>query len=380
MNKVLHVLVYVFLVLAGAALYFELQLNAKRTLLGDRNRMQEDFLIKIAKTIEKADPAKDASFEIKKDNSPVEARLVDSPDMENVLSEYPASLEQANLETYNWDDLNVRTQLRQVYVTQDGTPDGEPVMDGSEPMQHGSPEEKLLNQLFESAKTQQSRLNTTRAALADLRGKLEAAVKEINELKPKAREDKVTIDDQKAKMVKLDEAKTAAENQVTKIKGQIDELNGEITSLKDEVSTAKDETEAAKEEVAKAQKLIDQLKQLLKDSIQTQGASSASTGTAVTSLPAGDKGKVIEADNENMFAIVEFSDEAMKELKGSDLSKPLPSLELGVKRPGFKGPAGEFVGRIRLRQEVKGKKYVVCDILSAWEQSKLSANDVLFAD
>ena len=31
MNKVLHVLVYVFLALAAAALYFELQLNSKRS-------------------------------------------------------------------------------------------------------------------------------------------------------------------------------------------------------------------------------------------------------------------------------------------------------------------------------------------------------------
>ena len=380
MNKVLHVLVYVFLVLAAAALYFELQLNAKRTLLGDRNRLQEDFLIKIAKTIEKADPAKDASFEIKKDNSPVEAKIVDSPDMENVLDEYPAALEQANLETYNWDDMNVRSQLRQVYVTQDGTPDGEPVMDGSEPLKHGSPEDKLLNQLFESAKTQQSRLNTTRAALTDLRGKLDAAIVELNKIKQEARQDKVALEEQKAKMAKLDEEKTAAENQVAKIKGQIDELNGEITSLKDEVSTAKDETEAKNEEIAKSQKLIDQLKQLLKDSIQTQGVPSVGGGTAVSSLPSGCKGQVVEADNENMFAIIKFTDEAMKELKGDDLSKPLPAIELCVKRTDFKGPAGEFVGRVRLRQEVKGKNYVVCDILGNWEQDKVAANDVVFSD
>lgn len=376
MNKVLHVLVYVFLVLAAAALYFELQLNDKRALLTDRNRLQEDYLVKIARTIEKADPAKDASFEIKKDNSAVEARIIDSPDMENVLDEYPAQLEQANLETYNWD--NQREGLRRIYVVDS---DGNPVMDGNQPQTRDSDEDKLLNALFESAKTQQARLNTTRAALADLRGKLESAVAEINKIKPAARQDKVTIEEQKAKMTKLEEEKTSVENQLTKVKSQIDELNGEITSLKDEVATAKDETEAQKEEVAKAQKLIEQLKQLLKDSIQTQGTQSATAGgVAVTSLSAGDKGKIVEADNDNMFAIVAFSDEAMKELKGDDLSKALPAIEFGVKRAGFKGPAGEFVGRIRLRQEVKGKNYVICDILSAWEQDKLAANDIIFAD
>ena len=375
MNKVLHVLVYVFLALAGAALFFELQLNAKRSELTDRNRMQEDYLVKIARTVEKADPAKDAAFEIKKDTSPVEARLVDSPDMENVLADYSAPLEQTNLDTYNWDGS--RDQLRQVYVLD---AEGKPVMDGNQPQTRDSGEYKLLEQLFNSAKNQQSRLNSTRAALAELRGKLESVVAELNKLKPEARQDKVTIEEQKAKMAKLEEEKAGVENQLTKTKAQVDELNGEITSLKDEVSTAKDETEAAKEEVAKAQKLIEQLKKLLRESVQTQGAASAGGGAAVTSLPAGDKGKIVQADNENMFAIVEFTEEAMKELKGNDLSRPLPALELGVKRPGHSGAAGEFVGRVRLRQEVKGKTLVICDILSAWEQDKLKANDVIFAD
>jgi outer membrane murein-binding lipoprotein Lpp len=193
-------------------------------------------------------------------------------------------------------------------------------------------------------------------------------------------EDYYTIEEQKEKLTKLEGEKTELENQVTKIKSQIDELNSEITSLKDEVSTAKDETEAAKEETAKAQKLVEQLKKLLQESIQTRGAASSGSGAAVTTLPVGDKGKIIEADNKDMFAVVEFTDEAMKELKGENLDKPLPAMELSVKRPGFKGAAGEFVGRIRLRQEVKGKNYVICDILGAWEQDKLSANDVIFAD
>ena len=153
MNKVLHVLVYVFLALAGAALFFELQLNDKRALLTDRNRLQEDYLVKLARTVEKAEPAKDAAaFEIKKDSSPVEARLVDSPDMENVLEGYPSQLEQANLETYNWDNQADRTQLRQVYVLDF---EGKPVMDGNQPLMRGKgTEDEILSRLFESAKTQ----------------------------------------------------------------------------------------------------------------------------------------------------------------------------------------------------------------------------------
>ena len=380
MNKVLHVLVYVFLVLAGASLFFELQLNAKRTELTDRNRMQEDYIVRIARTVEKGEPDKSATFEIKKDSSPVEARLVDSPDMENVLEDYPAPLEQANLDTYNWDGQAERKQLRTVYVLDF---EGNPVMDGNEPLKRGrGTEDEMLSQLFESAKTQQSRLNSTRAALGELREKLAAAVAEVNRLKPPARQSLITIEEQKTRIARLEEEKTGLENQITKIKGQIDELNGEITSLRDEVSAAKDDVAAAKDEVEKRDKLIESLKTALKTSIQTRSVASAGTGStaSTTSIPVGDKGKIVVADNESMFVIVSFSEDAIKELKGEKPDAPLPALEFGVKRPGYAGAAGEFVGRIRIRQEVKGKNYAICDILGNWEQDKLAKGDVVFAD
>ena len=267
--------------------------------------------------------------------------------------------------------------MRTVYVLD---AEGKPVMDGNVPLQNGpGTEQELLERLFTSAKSQQANLNSTRAALTDMRGRLESAISELNKLKPVARQDKVTIEEQKEKIAKVEGEKTELEGQITKLKSSVEELNSEITSLKDEVTTAKDETEAAKEEIAKDKKLINDLKQLLKESIQTQGNRSA-TGAAVTSLPAGDKGKIATVDNEDMFAVVQFTDEAMKELKGEDLSRPLPSLDFGVRRVGFNGEAGEFVGRVRLRQEIKGKNYIICDILGAWEQDKLQPGDIIFAD
>ena len=74
MNKALHVLVYLFLILSAAALWFEIELNKKRTLLTDRNRLQEEYVIKIASTVEKVEPNKDATAEVKKDISPIEAK------------------------------------------------------------------------------------------------------------------------------------------------------------------------------------------------------------------------------------------------------------------------------------------------------------------
>ncbi len=378
MNKALHVFVYLFLILAGAGLYFALQLNEKRSLLTDRNRLQEDYLVKIASTVENVAQNKDVTAEIKKDVSPVEAKIVDTPATENVVEEYKVYLEQSNLATYQWENQNIREQLREVYVLD---AEGKPMMDGDRPQITHSPEWKLLEQLLKSCQDQQSLLNTTRAELKVLHDKLRETVEELNALKPIARQDKVTIVEKNEKIAKLEAEKAELENQIVKLKAQVDELNTEITSLKDEVVAARDEAEVAKEELAKSQKLVDQLKKLLQEALlAAQGGAKTGAGMAVSTLPAGDKGKIIEADNEDMFAIVEFTEEAMKQLKGKDGNAPLPMMEFGVKRPGFKGEAGEFVGRIRLRQGVPGKNYVVCDILSNWGQDKLQANDIIFAD
>ena len=377
MNKALHVLVYLFLILSAAALWFEIELNKKRTLLTDRNRLQEEYVIKIASTVEKVEPNKDATTETKKDVSPIEAKIVDIPETENVLEDYNFYLEQSNLETFSWDNQETKKQLRNVYVLDF---EGNIVMDGNVPETKGpGTERELLEMLLDGASKMQSKLNTTRAELVKLHKILDEQVEELNKLKPLARADKVTIVEKNEKIAKLEEIKADLENQIVKIKAQIDELNAEITSLKDEVVTAQDETAAAKEELEKSQKLVEQLKKLIQEMIAERNRN---TGGAdkLNSIPTGDKGTIIEADNANMFVIVEFDAKTMKELKGDNLDHPIPNLELGVKRPGFHGEAGEFIGRIRLRQEVREKNYIICDILGPWKQGDIQAGDIVFAD
>ena len=375
MNKALHVFVYLFLILAGAALFFEMQLNDKRRLLTDRNRIQENYILQIAGTIEKEAPEK-KSVELAKDVEAVEAKIVDMPETENVLEDYEAQLEAQSLDTFQWGQPE-REQLRNVYVY---TFDGKIQMDGDRPLMEGpGTEDELLKNLLKACMAQRARLDTTRDALAKLHQKLDKEVAEINKMKPEMRQDKVTIVEKSEKIAKLEGDKADLENQIVKIKAQIDELNAEITSLKDEVVTAQDETEAAKEELQKSQKLVEQLKKLIQDMIQDAERTRGDKSN-ITTLPAGEKGKVIEVDNENMFAIVEFSDKAMKELKGDNLDHPIPNLEFGVKRTGYNGAAGELVGRLRLRQEVREKNYIICDILGSWKQDDLKANDIVFAD
>ena len=379
MNKALHVFVYIFLILAGVALYLESELNAKRELLTDRNRLQEDYLVKIAGTIENEDPPKDMTAEIKKDISPVEAKIVDTPETENVLEDYKSYLERDNLPTFKWEDQAIRDQLRAIYVFD---AEGKIVMDGTRPLMKGpGTEDELLAKLLDACQNQQAKLNTTRGELRVLHEKLEVIVDELNKLKPVARQDKVTIVEREEKIAKLEGEKTELENTIARIKGQIAELNQEIVGLKDDLVAANGETEAAKEELAKSQALVEKLKKLIQElTIRLLGQGESGRGTAVASVPAGEKGKIVSANNEDMFAIVKFTPEAMRELKGNDLTQPLPAIEFGVKRPGYDGPAGEFVGKIRLRQEIAGKNYIICDILLNWEQGKLQKDDVIFAD
>ena len=380
MNKALHALVYVTLVVAAAALFFEIQLDGKRELLKDRNRQLEDYIVKISNTIEKSDAAKPASLpEARKDVSAVEAKLVDSPETENVLEDYPVQLEEANLDTLKWDDKE-RIQLRQLYKL-DG--EGNKIPDAANPgdfvKKGAGTAQELLDLLFERAKAQQAKLNTTRAELANARTKLEALVNDYNKLKPEGRQDKVTIEEKKAQIEELGQAKAAVEEQLTKTKAQIDDLNAEIKSLKDERDSAKDETEAVKEDLAKTQKLVDQLKKLLQNQPARQ-QTVASGAVNVAPLTVGNKGKIVEVNSKLMFAVVEFDEDAMKELLGPERQNALPQLEMGIRRTGFQGPAGEYVGRLRLRQSVAGKNFVIADLLGDWLQTEVKKGDVVFAE
>ena len=385
MNKALHLVVYLILIAAVAALVFEKSLFDKRALLGDRNRMLEDYIVKIANTIEKADaPRSMVVPEAKKDISPIEARQIDSPEMSNLLEEYNVQLESGNLDTFKWDTSQVRLQLRQLYYLENGqtVPD---VANYNKPMTKGKGTmAELLDQLLERAKAQQASLNTTRSALAELRGKFESEVSDYNKLKPEVRAAKVNEEELKQKVSQVNQEKMVLEEQLTKLKSRVEEQSGEITSLKDEVSTAKDETAVAKEECTALEKKVQQLQKLMQQMAQQQsqsaGAHVAGGASAVTSLPAGNKGKVADVNNKLMFCVIEFSDEAMDQMIGSARNTALPALTLGVLRKGFKGAAGEFIGKIRLRQSVAGKNFVIADILGDWSQAPMEKGDVIFAE
>ena len=380
MNKALHALVYVILAVAGAALFFEIKLYQKRELLSERNDQFADSIVKVAGTIEKANAAAPANteHEAHQDVSPVEAKEVDTPQKKNLLEEYNWVLEAANNETFNWGS-GERAQLRVLYKLDDeGNKIPDPGYPGSFVKSGPGTAQELLDQLFERAKAQRANLDTTRAELKQLRQKLEGLVREYNERLVDARKDKVTIVKHEGTIADLEDQKKAVEEQLQKTKAQVEEQNAEIASLKDEVTNAKEETEAVKEDLAKLEKTKEQLVQLLKKQAASQSVAAATPGSAVTSLPVGDKGKLVYVNNELMFAIVQFSDEAMQELLGPERQNPLPPLEMGIVRR--KDGAATYVGHVRLRQIIQGKNYVMADILRNWEQAKAEKDDVIISE
>lgn len=279
-----------------------------------------------------------------------------------------------------WDDKE-RVQLRQLYKLGN---DGQPIPDAANPgdfVKKGpGTAAELLDTLFDRAKAQQAKLNTTRAQLADTRTKLETLVNEYNKLKPEGRQDKVTIEELKGKVAEVEEAKKAVEEQLAKTKSQIEDLNAEVASAKDELQSAKDETEAVKEDLARQVKLVDQLKKMVTAAASQSVAAAPGAANVITSLPMGEKGKLVHVDNKLMFAVVEFSDAALKEMLGAERQGALPQLEMSLRRKGHAGPAGEIIGRIRLRQLVPSKNLVIADILGDWAQDAAAKGDIVFAD
>jgi DNA repair exonuclease SbcCD ATPase subunit len=362
MGKLLRVLVIIILVLSAVSLLFAYKLFGKQELLTKRSSILEEQVVKLAKTIEAADAADAAAPDVKKDVSEVADRVVDNPDKEAVLEGYPIKLEQQNLPTLDYGSTDKRLQLRSYFVI---GADGKPVPDplDQKPMTKGPGSmQELLDQAFDRAKAQQASLNKTRAELTKMREKATTFVEEINKLKADGRTTKVELKTTKEQVVTLTGEKEALEGRVTKLTAEKKEISAELADAKNEVEKLNELKVTITEELAKAQETIKEMK---KKWTTGEGRPGQETGsTAVSSLSAGDKGKIIEANDALKFVIIDFSNDAIAEMLGPERQNAMPQLEMNVRRTGRQSAAGEFVTRIKLRQIVRGKNLVVADILS----------------
>ncbi len=378
MGKALRILVIIILILSVVSLIFANMLFSKRELLTKRNQILEDTVVKLARTIESEDAESKAASPLDKDIDVVEEREMINPQKQDVLERYAIEIETPNLPTYDLGTPAMRRQLRSLYVIDPAT--GKPRLDEltQRPAMAGKGSmQEVLDSVFERAKTQQTKLNATRDELQKMRVKLIASVEEINALKVSGRASKVEIKEKREQIATLEDEKSQLTDRVAKLTAEKRELTAELADTQNELETITDEKLVLEEDLTKARELIEVLKEKLSGRRQ-QPTMGDGGDVAVTALSAGDKGKILEANDELKFAVLEFSNDAMEEMLGPERSNMLPQLEMNVRRPGRESAAGEFITRIKLRQVVRGRNLVVADILSDWQQTTVEKGDVVF--
>ena len=378
MGKVLQAMVYLIVVLSAAALFFANALFQKRELLKDRNATLVDGFVNVARTIEAKDPEDATAPEIAKDVSEVSDREIANPEKQNLLEDYPMKLETANLPTLNLNSQDKRDQLAALYAL-DG--EGKPRLDadGNKVKKGPGTMSDLIEQVLERAKNQQSVLNKTRGELAKMRERVAENVEEMNKIKVAQRADKREITAKKEQIATLTSEKEALDAKVVQLTKEKKELNAELLDKNDQVEKLNEEKVALQEQLENSQKALAEMKEKFKG-IGKQRASETVVAQegAVAAVSAGLKGSVISANDSLKFCIVELSPECMTEMLGEERDRPLPQLDMNVRRTGRASASGEFVTRIKLRQAVPGKNLVIADILNDWQQVPVEKGDVVF--
>jgi len=377
MGKVLKIFVIIILILSGVSLFLANSLFQKRELLTKRNQILENTVVNLAATIEKDDAEAGTASPIDRDVGTITDRELINPERDSMLEDYLIQLEEQSLTTFNLNPDAMRRQLRSYYVLD---AEGKYVLSGLNqlPVTTGKGSMNyLLDQVIARASAQQGNLNKTRQALTAMREDLASTVEELNTLKIASRADKREITEKAGQIATLEDEKATLENQVARLTQEKKELNAELADTRNEVDELTNTITGLEEELAAANATIEEWKNRW-DGLQRKLEGQGDNTPIGLDLTAGIKGKIIEANDELKFAIIELTDEALAELLGPERENKLPLVDMNVSRPGRESASGEFVTRIKLRQLVHGKNLVVVDILSDWQQTAVVKGDVVF--
>jgi len=370
MNTLLRVLVIMIALLGAAALAFATMNFSKRQILLGRNDSLTEGFKALAKTLEAQDAKDDGNAPtLTKDTSDVTDAVLDNPNKEVVFEGYPVWLEEQNRQTLKFDTEEKEIQLNSYYAyDEDGKikigPNGQKVTKGAGTMQ------ELLDQAVDRAKLQQGTLNKTRAELSKMRDRVETNVKELNDLKGASRIVKKDLTTAKGEIVQLEGEKATLERNVAKLTSDKKELEAQVADAQEEIEKYQEREVGLTEDVARLKSENEELRRKRGPDgpIRIEGLA----------LTTGDKGKIIESNDEFKFVIIEFSPDAMMEILGAEREKPFPQVDMSVRRVGRASAAGEFVTTVKLRHSVKDKNLVVADILTDWQQSPVEKGDVVF--
>ncbi|MFZ4395311.1 MAG: hypothetical protein ACOYOU_06745 [Kiritimatiellia bacterium] len=378
MGTVLRVLVVFILILSGTALFLAIMLYGRRELLINRTHLLEEQFRKVVKTIE-AEPAPEVQKNyVSKDISPVTSKEMENPERSTFWNTYQHKLETPNLPTMTWDSNEKQLQIRQYYQLKLNPVNNKmekvkhPVNQGEFSTEGEGTMREILDVLLDRATKQLATLNKTRVELQKVREELATTIEEHNKLKQDGRADKKTIDELRKEIDNLKEQIRGLERKVAGLEEEKKNLTAELTEVKTDLEAKKTMIEEMTKKIKEQEATI---KRLMKPTIVTAG--NQQQAEAFQGTP-GVKGKVVAVDDTLKFVVVELSELAMTELLGEQRDRPMPQVELMIRRAGFKSTAGEFITRIKFRQVLRQKNLVVADILIDWQQSPVAKDDIVF--
>ncbi len=376
MGKVLRVLVILLAILSIVATVFAYMNYNKREILIGRAHMLEDMFVKVAGTFEAEDiPETPQPSYPQRDISAVTSREIENPERSAFWDSYNHKYEPAATPPpmFNIGDNAHRLQLRTFYHKgADGKYEidsltGKPSKKGPDTMA------TLLDQIYDRANAQYKVLTATRAELPRLREELINTIEELNNLKQAARTDKRIIEERDARIAELEGQKRELESKVERLNEEIKEMQEKEAELNQQIAEKDDELNQLNDEVKRLQEQVAVLKGNTAVPIN-QTAPALAEGV----LTPGDKGEIVSVNDEWKFAIVKFNSDFVTELVGPERDRPLPLIEVMVRRPGIEDPDAAFVTRLKLRQIIRENDLVIADILSDWQQKPVQAKDIVF--
>ena len=360
MGKFLKVLAFIFLVLSVLALVLGTMLFGRRELLKGRTQKLETAVIQLGSLIESQAVEPQPNTFPAKDASECAAEALDSPEKSEFWKTYAAHLELQNQATISLGDR--KAELASYYLRDPVTlkvmrdESGFKVVKGKGTMQD------LLDEVQTKAEEQLKRLNETRQQLKTLREELVKTIEELNTRKGALRTTLKGKADVEKKNGELEETVKQKEQQVAEVTDQKRQAEEQLAVQKQNVARLEEEIADNKEQIASLKKTL---------------AARTGEGTLVSPLKVGPgvKGKVMAANEQWGFAILDMDEAFLKELLGDDLTGDLRIIELNVKRPG---PDGGFVTKVRLYQVKRDQKLGIADVLADWQQQPIQAGDVVY--
>ena len=376
MGKLLKVLtIFVFLFSVAAFVLGVLNFNKRELLIG-RTNMLEQYVTKLAATIETEQPEFDGTPDHTEwDVDEVTDRVNDDPEMSEFWNTYSNALETSGTVFVNLGTRQNKDILATYYhmvpnpekpgeMMIDRDMQGAPVVEGAGTMHD------LLEDTLARADAQIKRLNTTRQQLITLRMQLDEVAGLLNEEKQLRRGNLATITQLNKKIEELENIIVQKDNEIARLEREKAELNDQIAMLNDQIAEKDQQIQEQETQIARLKEQIDRLLASVAEDGRGPGGGITLSQLALTP---GVKGKIREVNREFSFVIVELTEEAKAEVMPEGEFHPI---ELMVHR---KGADGEdiIVTRVRLINPPSEDRLTIGENMYGWEQIPVEPGDAV---